>query len=141
MDQHLQHWQATLTTSSKGRNYSIIKENFALENYLLTLKKHEYLTLARLRTGNHHFPNETGRWQNIPIDNRKCLLCDIPDTPDEMHYLLKCPFFNEERKKYIKKYYYSRTNIIKYKQLMNTPSCKDLKSLCKFIKILLSVVR
>ena len=36
---------------------------------------------------------ETGRWENVPSDERKCQLCTKTDIGDEFHYLLCCKFF------------------------------------------------
>jgi hypothetical protein len=63
--QHSQNWHANLQNSNKGRNFSIYKENIMLEQYLLKLNKSEAMQLLKFRTGNHFFPTETGRWNNI----------------------------------------------------------------------------
>ena len=100
-----------------------------------------YEYLARFRTGNHRFPCETGRYQNVEYAERKCTLCNLEDVGDEMHYLLICPFFQNERRMYIKKYYYARPNTLKFKQLLSTDKISVLKPLCLFIRILLHNVR
>ena len=43
----------------------------------------------------------------------------MQDVGDEMHYLLICPCFQNDREKYIKKYFYTRPNILKVRQLMS----------------------
>ena len=45
---------------------------------------------------------------------------------------------NTSRASLIKKYYYTRPNIIKFQQLMNYKSVKHLKNLCKLINIITS---
>jgi hypothetical protein len=141
IDQHSQNWHANLQNSNKGRNFSIYKENIMLEQYLLKLNKSEAMQLLKFRTGNHFFPIETGRWNNINFEDRSCFLCNINDPPDEMHYLLKCPFFKETRNKYIKKYYTTRPNTLKFKQLLNTNNLTELSNLAKFVKILINIVK
>jgi hypothetical protein len=42
IDQNLQNWHNTLQESTKGKNYSIYKENIKLEEYLLKVKKPDY---------------------------------------------------------------------------------------------------
>jgi hypothetical protein len=141
LDQNYQMWHETLQNSSKGRNYSIYKENICLENYLLTLDKGDFINMIKFRTGNHFFPIEIGRWEGTDISERKCSLCSLNDIGDELHYLLKCTFFDDHRKKYINRYYYRNPNIIKFKMLLTNSSPMQLQKLCKFIKILLETIR
>ena len=141
LDQNLQQWNSSLQNSIKGTNYSIFKESIQLEEYLLNLKKPDWLNFLKFRTGNHFFPCETGRWSNIDINERRCNLCNHSDVGDEYHYLLQCPFFSHERINYIKPYYYRRPNILKFKQLLSIKSLKTLQKLCAFIKIILKNVK
>ena len=141
VDQFYQNWSTNPENSPKHRNYTIFKENIKLEEYFLRLPKFMYEYLARFRTGNHRFPCETGRYQNVEYAERKCTLCNLEDVGDEMHYLLICPFFQNERRMYIKKYYYSRPNTLKFKQLLSTDKISVLKPLCLFTRILLHNVR
>ena len=112
-NQFCQKWNSDLNNSSKGRNYGIFKESINLEEYFLKLRPKLYTSLAKFRTANHRFPCEVLRWQNIELSERRCHLCD-DDVGDEMHYLLICPFFSDERPKYIKRYYSARPNILKF---------------------------
>ena len=56
---------------------------------------------------------------------------------DEFHYLLECPFFLNERKKYIDPYYFSRPNILKYSHFLNITNESKLIRLSKFMKIIM----
>lgn len=49
-------------------------------------------------------------------------------------------YFQEDRKRYINKFYYDRPNILKYRELMNKTNESELKKLCKFVDILLKSV-
>ncbi|MCG8034442.1 MAG: reverse transcriptase family protein [Candidatus Thiodiazotropha taylori] len=139
-DQYLQKWNASLNNSTKGRNYGIFKESIQLEEYFLKLTPRFYIQLAKFRTANHRFPCEVSRWQNVETSENKCHLCNKQDVGDEMHYLLICPHFLEERKKFVKPYYFSRPNILKFRQLLNTQNGSDLKNLCLFIELLMKAV-
>ena len=140
-DQFIQEWSAKLQESSKGMNYSLYKENIDIENYLMVLPKSIYTTFAKFRTGNHRFPCEVGRYNDTEIAERKCTLCDSGDVGDEMHYLLLCPFFSNDRSLYLSRYYYARPNILKFKEIMSTRNMRRLKRLCIFIAIILKTVR
>ena len=47
---------------------------------------------------------ERGRWMNPKVQyiDRKCTLCNDNDIQDEYHFVLKCAYYNEVRRKYIK---------------------------------------
>ena len=76
----------------------------------------------------------------MPLNERKCEHCKN-ELGDEFHYLLKCELFSEDRRKYIKQYYYRNPNILKYNELMNTTNIPMLKKLCIFIGKILKSVR
>lgn len=136
-DQFQQKWFSNLNNSNKGKNYSVFKSKVDLEKYLLILKKKDHMPLVKLRTGNHHLPVETGRWNNIDISDRKCNLCNLNDVGDELHYVLKCPFFNQNRLIYIKQYFWKRPSTLKFSQLMTSTSPKQLLNLSKFVQSIL----
>ena len=64
-----------MNSSSKGKSYNYFKQDLNFENYLINLDKKHYLSLIKFRTGNHRLPVETGRWANLPVNERKCHLC------------------------------------------------------------------
>lgn len=134
----LQEWNSKLRESTKGRNYAIFKDNTELEAYLKMLSKNEYIPLAKFRTSNHKLPVETGRWDNTPYHDRKCVLCHKNDIGDEFHYLLICPTFINERKKLLEPVYYQRPNILKYQSLLNSRNKKTLSNLSKFVKVIMN---
>ena len=94
--------------------------------------------MIMLRTANFKLPTETGRWSNVPIHERKCNLCVKNDLGDEFHYLLTCPFFKNDRKELLKPYYFTRPNIIKYKELLTSRNKMVLIKLSKFMNIIIS---
>ena len=137
-DLYIQEWQAKLQLSSKGRNYSIFKETTDIEPYLLNTTSNIYIPIIKFRTCNFKLPIEVGRWQNLPIDDRKCTLCNLHDVGDDFHYLLKCTFFENERKHFLKPYYYTRPNIIKFKNLLGSKNKMLLTKLSKFMKLIMN---
>ena len=86
-DVHIQEWNAKADCSSKAKSYFEFKTEFEFENYLITLPKNFYLPLIKFRTGNHKLPVETGRWENIPHNDRKCNLCELNQVGDEIHLI------------------------------------------------------
>ena len=50
-------------------------------------------TLVKLRISSHKLRIETGRYDNIPRDERLCSLRNYNRIEDETHFLLDCPSF------------------------------------------------
>ena len=95
--------------------------------------------ILKFRTANHKFPIETGRYHNLPIVERKCPYC-TDMVGDEFHFLLECPHFKRERKKYIDVKYHTRPNMYKYNSLMQHRDATTLNNLGKFVGILIKKV-
>ena len=137
MDQNAQNWKNMMDSSAKGLNYRIFKENIELEEYLKILPKKSASILVKFRANNFKLPIETGRWQNIPREQRKCHICQTNQIGDEYHYIFECS--NSEvvkaRKNFILTEYTKRPSTIKFKQLFSSTNPKTLKNLCKFLLV------
>ena len=138
-DQYIQDWLAVLSASSSSNNYKLVKTTFERSAYLHLIPDYMSKTLLAFRTRNHRLPVEVGRWISMPLNERKCTHCN--DLGDEFHYLFKCDLFSEDRRKYIKPYYYKHPNIVKYNEIMNTSEITTLKKLNTFITKIMKLVR
>ena len=81
---------------NKLRTYRLFKTVYECEPYLYTVS--DYKTrqcLSKLRISNHRLKIETGRFNNTPVEQRKCNECD--KIEDELHFLTECKRFNDER--------------------------------------------
>jgi len=119
IDQNQQHWHSQLEHSNKGKSYAVFKVKICMEEYLTKLNKTNGPTcsLLKFRYGNHFFPIETGRWDDIEISECQCRLCHMPsEVADAFHYMLKCPQCSEDRQTLIK------NTIIK------DPACSNLNN-------------
>ena len=58
--------------------------------------------LTKLRISAHRLHIETGRYQGIPPHQRLCEQCDSGEVEDEIHFLLCCSKFREERQQLFK---------------------------------------
>ena len=135
LEQNYQIWHSELQKSSKGTNYNLFKDSINLEQYFIILPRKSYLPLVKFRTTNHFFPVETDRWQKL--EPSECYLCDTNDVCDEYHLLMVCPYFAQHRKFYIKRRYFSRPNVLKFKELMSVTNKTQLLKLSRFVAILL----
>ena len=61
-------------------------------------RKREYRkSICKLHTSTHRLFIETGRYTNIPRNERICKNCTNQEIEDETHFLTRCPKFSEER--------------------------------------------
>ena len=91
-DLYIQEWNEKASVSSKGKQYFLLKDYLNFEKYLINVLKFNFSKIIKYRTGNHRLPNETGRWDNIPLNERKCKICTTDDIGNEYHYLFTCDF-------------------------------------------------
>ena len=49
---------------------------------------------------------ETGRYKNIQLENRICILCNRNEIEDECHFLLNCCLYENERHIFLNKISY-----------------------------------
>ena len=136
-DQYIQKWLSLNgAASSSSSNYKLFKIDFVKSKYFELVSEYLSKRFLSYRTRNHRLPVEVGRWSGIPLHERKCNRCSS-DIGDEYHYLLICPYFLSQRKQFIKPYYYTRPNVLKYKDLMNCNNKSQLNNLCRFVDIIM----
>ena len=90
IDQFIQNWRSEIGNSSRGHFYSLFKQEFCIEPYLLRLEQKYRIYIAKFRLCNIRIPIETGRWQKVTRVNRKCTKCSKDVIGDEYHYLFIC---------------------------------------------------
>ena len=81
-----------------------------------------------------HVKDETGRWQKPtanPFNERKCTLC--LKLKDGFHFLLECPLYKDLRKKYVKKYYWKNTYMLKFIELITSENETVINKLSMFV--------
>ena len=134
-DQYVQHWNITIFNSEKCVNYRIFKKDFTFEKYLDHLPAKYRIPLCKLRLSSHSLPIEKGRYINVNRAERYCTLCDDNIVGDEYHFLLECKMLTNQRKQFIKRYYFTRPNIIKFEQLMSCDNTNVILAIAKFTKM------
>ena len=75
------------------------------------------------------------------VDNApsKCTRCGLNEQGDEFHYVMVCPVLNQLRTKYVKRYYYTRPNVLKMSDLFNSKDVKQLLNCAKFVKEIMAL--
>ena len=92
---HMSKWSETLNGAGnrKLRTYKTFKHEYGPEKYVNTnMSRKHRSALAKFRCGVAPLKIETGRYNNISVDNRICFNC--PNcVEDEAHVLLNCPLY------------------------------------------------
>ena len=60
-----------------------------------------------------------------------CTLCVLNVNDDEYHYIMICPYFRQRRGPYLKHYFYTRPNMLKFDQLISSENKRSLSRLAK----------
>ena len=141
IDTFIQEWAATLESSPVLYNYKCFKLNFGYESYLDILPCKYRFYFCRLRLSVHPLRIQTGRYarNNTPREQRYCLSCNKFDLEDEYHFVCVCPFFQNIRIQYIKKYYFVKPSMFKFTDLLSTNNRNVLINLSKYIQESLSL--
>ena len=139
-DQAVQNLNSICNNSNKGRSYLALKHSWHPEYYLSVLNDHRTKTLIKLRTANHKLPIEIGRYNETPVENRVCPYC-INKLGDEFHYIMECPKFDKQRKKYIDNRFTTRPNMHKYISMMQSKDDTILNKLSIFSGIIMNDFR
>ena len=133
-DSYRQNWQSEIHNNGLCSSYKIFKNNPEMESYILNLDLTLLRNLAKFRCGSVNIPTISGRYTDIPRDERNCTLCDRSVMGDEYHMLFECPFFHSERGNLIPKFYTMRPSALKFGLLMNENKKKVQVNLSKYCK-------
>ena len=82
---------------SKLRTYAKLKTEIGMEKYLNSIKNiTERTAITKIRLSNHDLMIETGRYKEIPVQERLCPFCDN-NVETEQHFLLVCKTYQTHR--------------------------------------------
>ena len=95
---------------NKLRTYASFKGHFQCEPYTKITDKSLRRCFAKFRCSDHNLRIETGRRENLPVEDRKCLACKGNKIEGEMHFLTVCPKYNSLRTELYDKIEKSVTN-------------------------------
>ena len=93
-------WENDLMLKPKLRTYIRFKCNYDTEKYVKSfLSKSLRSIMAQFRFGILPLKIETGRFTGDAIQKRICDFCDLNEIEDELHFLVQCPQYSEQRSK------------------------------------------
>ena len=74
----------------------------------------------------------SGRFENMPLEDRTCNLCNI-EVETEYHFLLICSYYHLRRKQYLPAYFFNYPSEMKFKYLMDLNDVQLKTNVCKYI--------
>ena len=75
---------------------------YGTEEYIKTLHNRKIRSLiSKLRCDTLPIAVETGRYRNVPRDQRLCAYCDRQEVEDAVHVIFKCTLYNAEREHFL----------------------------------------
>lgn len=133
-DNYYQSWYSDINNSPRLQSYCIFKHNFDREIYLECIYERKYLiALSRFRVSAHHLFIESGRYSNIPREQRLCKSCSMKKLESEFHFLLVCPNYRDLRIRYFKPYFCHWPSLNKFASLLNSTSKIVINNLSKYL--------
>jgi hypothetical protein len=83
---------------NKLRTYRLFKTELLSEEYLnINMPRQQRAAFVKLRCGVLPLEIETGRYNRVPLENRKCKLCNLDVVESEKHFLTECPLYDDIR--------------------------------------------
>ena len=94
---YIEKWKNTLHSKPKLRTYVQIKDTHEIESYVKYVNsRKERSIMAQCRCGVLPLAIETGRYRNVPSNERFCFNCKTL-VESELHFLLHCPLYDGVR--------------------------------------------
>ncbi len=149
--QYKKWWSIELKNTSKLDFYEKHKKQFRFEPYLDTVPKGPRVCITKLRVSSHCLPVEIQRYHKNPKrrEERICPICNLGETGDEYHYLLRCrnnelcsireKFFEKNKAEHPQFKDFTEENIINYCLNMNDVNIQKITA--EYVRDLLNMYR
>ena len=83
---------------NKLRLYRLYKERMVPDFYVKrSMPRHYRQTLSKFRSGTLPIGIETGRYMNLPLNERTCNVCASGAVENEVHVLIDCELYDDLR--------------------------------------------
>lgn len=98
-------WELEIQEMPKLRTYRTFKCKYEIEPYVREVHNRAHRSvISQFRAGTLPLKIETGRFTNIPLEFRLCILCTENIIENETHFFFECEFYNDLRNDFYRKY-------------------------------------
>ena len=81
----------------KLRNYNLVRDMWNTPTYINKyLSRTERAHIAKMYCGNLPLRVETGRYRNVPLNERLCTYCQLDEIEDDVHFIVRCPLLHTD---------------------------------------------
>ena len=118
----------------RSRTYKILKTHFGCECYLkeISISSNKQV-LAKFRGGLLDLRANSGRFENMQLEDRTHNLCNM-EVETEYHFLLNiCSYFHSLKKQFLPAYFSNYPSEMKFKYLMDLNNVQLKTDVCKYI--------
>ena len=96
--------------------------------------------MARMRMGSHSLDVEARRWGASRVDRSKriCKCCSLGKVEDELHFMLECPAYSEERRHLLESKGFEGhvpSSADNLRNVVNGEDYRSWKTLAQYIKV------
>ena len=139
-DQAKQALLEKINNSCSFAFYPSIYTPHGVQLYLRNMPPDIWIPLIKIRTSNHKLPIQFHSWKIVfkPREERTCSVCRTGELGDEMHYIMHCPVFQQDREKFLPTILNEKTET-NFINLLKSDNIKILRGLAKFLNILFGV--
>ena len=93
-----ENWKKEVNGMPKLRTYAKIKTEYGQDQILCkTITPKHRSVISKIRSGTFPIEIETGRYRQIALQDRLCKSCRDQAIEDEMHFVIKCCAYDNER--------------------------------------------
>ena len=125
-DIYSQNINASISLVSNTRLYKHLNAYSVNNAYLFTIQdKYIRRAITKFRLGSHNLMIERGRWLNLEVVDRQCMVCN--KIEDEYHVIVECTLYVEWRKKYVPKSLTKNPSMFKFIKLLNNLKDNELR--------------
>ena len=130
-------YEKIYNTPSSFLYYPELISFHGIQKYLKNMPSDIWIPLAKLRTSNHKLPVEIYSWKAVfkPREERTCIICNLGEVGDELHYIMKCPVFQDDRSRFLPKTLNENPHKT-FINLLKSDNIKELRGLAKFLNVL-----
>ena len=127
-----EQWHREVEAQSKLRFYRIFKDELKVEKFVtINLPVSHRSILSQLRYGVLPLHVETGRFHNMPVQERICKFCNANEVETELHFLFYCQLYTVIRNSF---YTSMNNSVLNFSQYSDKDKLKLIFSQSNFIR-------